>query len=266
MEEEQKIVTPKKRRIGKSQIHFWVMIPIVLGMIALLVYAHQWKSHLVVQRVIVNGATHLQAREVVELSTIKPQSLINDIDIHKIEETLLSHPLIKTAKVESQLPDAMRIVITEREPFAVVSGKPLMYVDSDGVLLPRLPALQFDLPIVIGVEGVDTMQLGRQIPKPEMFLAIAVLKQAQSVGWYHSISEIKVESDGQIMLLSMDSGVPIFIGKSDIGNKLQRLQTFWKNYVKDGTAAQLRYLDLRFDGQVVVKWDRPKDPITRIPL
>ncbi len=266
MEEVQKNITTKKQKKGKSRIHFWVMIPIVIGLITLFVYAQQWKSHLVVQRVIVDGANHLQAREVVDISTIKPQALISKIDIHEIEEKLLSYPLVKTAKVESQLPDAMRITITEREPFAVVSGKPLLYVDSEGVLLPRLAALQFDLPLVSGIEGLDSLQLGRQIPRPEMFLAIAVLKQALSVGWYHDISEIKVGNDGEIMLFSMDSGVPIFIGKSDIANKLQRLQTFWKNYVKDGTAAQLRYLDLRFDGQVVVKWDRPKDQITRIPL
>ena len=257
---------PKKRKPGKSHLHLWLMLPIAVGFIVLLVYAMQWRSQLVVERIIVDGARHLQAKEIVALSGIQPQSLIVRIDQHEIEHKILQHPLIKSVKVESQLPDAMRITVVEREPFAVVSGKPLLYVDSEGVLLPRLPAMQFDLPLISGVPGIDTVKLGQLVPKPEIVLAISVLKQSQAVGWYHAISEIKVGNDGQIMLFAMDSGVPIFIGKDDVANKLQRLQSFWKNYVKDGTASQLKYLDLRFEGQVVVKWDRPHDQITRIPL
>ncbi|MBI3189047.1 MAG: FtsQ-type POTRA domain-containing protein [Ignavibacteriales bacterium] len=265
MDDEQKN-TPKKKKQAKSSIYIWVMIPIMLGFITLAVYGLQWKSDLKVQRVIVDGARHLQAKEVVALSSIQSQSFIDQIDAGEVEQKLLEHPLIKSAKVESQLPDAIRITIVEREPFAVVNGNPILYVDSEAVLLPQLPSVQFDLPIINGITGIDAVELGHQVPNPSVFMAIEVLKQAQTVGWYHAISEIKIGTNGEIMLFSIDSGVPIFIGKDDIAGKLQRLQTFWKNYVKNGTAAQLKYLDLRFDGQVVVKWDKPNERTTRIPL
>ncbi len=265
MENEPKNISKKKQK-GKSTIYLWVMIPIVLGFATLAVYGLQWKSQLKVQRVLVDGARHLEAKEVVALSAIQPQSFIADVDANEIEQKLLEHPLIKFAEVESQLPDAIRITIAEREPFAVVNGNPILYVDSEAVLLPQLPSVQFDLPIINGVNGIESVELGRQVPNPAVFMAIEVLKQAQSVGWYSAISEIKVGANGEIMLFSIESGVPIFIGKDDIAGKLNRLQTFWKNYVKNGTAAQLKYLDLRFDGQVVVKWDKPNERTTRIPL
>ncbi|TAK55847.1 MAG: FtsQ-type POTRA domain-containing protein [Bacteroidetes bacterium] len=264
--ENETVNIPRKKKQGKSNLHLWVTIPIVLGSIALGVYAVQWKSQLIVERFIVDGARHLQAREIVTMSEIKPQSHIDEIDWNDVEAKLLEHPLIKWAEVESQLPDAMRITIIEREPFAVVSGKSLLYIDSEAVLLPRLPAMQFDLPLISGIEGIDKISLGKQAPIPDIFLAIEVLKEAKTVGWYHSISEVKIGAGGEIMLFAMDSGVPIFIGRDDIAAKLARLQTFWKNYVKDGTASQLKYLDLRFDGQVVVKWDRLNNQTTRIPL
>jgi cell division septal protein FtsQ len=68
------------------------------------------------------------------------------------------------------------------------------------------------------------------------------------------------------MLHAIDNGVPILIGKDDIAGRLQKLETFWNNFVKNGAAAQLKYLDLRFDGYVVVKWDKPNERTTRIPL
>ncbi len=263
---EERTQTPKKSKQRRSRLHFWILIPVVIGFIVVFFYAQEWKSRLVVERIIVDGAQLLTAKEIVTLTGIQPKTILESVVSRDVEEKLLRHPLIKSANVENQLPDAIRITVQERHPFAVASGKPLLYVDSEAVLLPRLPSMQFDLPLISGIAGIDTVRLGQQISSPEIFLAIAVLKQARQVGWYHSISEIKVAPDGEIMLFSMDSGVPILIGKDDVGNKLQRLQTFWKTYVKEGTASQLKYLDLRFDKHVVAKWDRPKNQITRIPL
>ncbi|MBI3193035.1 MAG: FtsQ-type POTRA domain-containing protein [Ignavibacteriae bacterium] len=258
--------TSKKNQKRKSGAYIWWLIPIIVVFATLAVYGLQWKSQLKVERVLVDGANYLQAKEVVSLSTIQQNMFIDDIETGVVEEKLLQHPLIKFAKVESQLPDAIRITIVEREPFAVVNGNPILYVDSEAVLLPQLPSVQFDLPIINGITGISSVELGKQIPNPSVFLAIEVLKQAKSVGWYEAISEIKVGTNGEVMLNAIEHAVPIFIGKDDFAGRLQKLETFWNNFVKNGAAAQLKYLDLRFDGYVVVKWDKPNERTTRIPL
>ena len=46
---------------------------------------------------------------------------------------------------------------------------------------------------------------------------------------------------------------------NNIPKKLLMFETFWTNFVNSGDAQKLKYIDLRFDDQVVVRWLQPSE-------
>ena len=77
------------------------------------------------------------------------------------------------------------------------------------------------------------------------------------------ISEINMNSGSDIILYSSDVGVPIILGRGDVTRKLLMLENFWNDFVATNDVEKLRYIDLRFEDQVVVKWLHQPDHQTK---
>jgi hypothetical protein len=72
---------------------------------------------------------------------------------------------------------------------------------------------------------------------------------------------------GDITLFSVDAGAPIIFGRGDAARKLYLLQTFWRNVVKVQGPEKLQSIDLRFEDQVVAKWNQQTDkPASKVSL
>ena len=184
------------------------------------------------------------------------------MNIFDVRKRVESQPFVKSVRVNRQVPDALRIEVVEREPIASLSGGQLQYIDAEGVLLPYIQSpVRFDLPMISGINGTQNVPPGKVIASNELIQAIEILQTALAIDStvYHLISEVKMNDNSDIILYSAEGGVPIILGKGEIGKKLVTLQTFWNNFVKNGDADKLRYIDLRFDGQVVVKWNHETD-------
>jgi cell division septal protein FtsQ len=68
------------------------------------------------------------------------------------------------------------------------------------------------------------------------------------------ISEVHVTRNHEIMLITVEGGIPVFCGQGNHGMKLVRLMAFWNQVVRQQGPSQLDYIDLRYDDQVVAKW------------
>ena len=244
----------------RSRAAFWIFIPIVLVMVVVFVLALQWRASLKVDRFIVEGVQSLSANEVVALADVQPREPSESVNLYTVWQRLKRQPMIKTAVINRCLSNEMNITIVEREPVALLSDCRLQYVDADCVLLNRLSTgVKFDLPLISGIPGLDTAKPGNAIESGELEQALDLIRAGQSVGFLRSISEINMNKGGEIVLYSTESGIPILIGRGDAERKLTTLQTFWKNFVKEDVVHQLQYVDLRFNDQVVVKWDQQKN-------
>jgi len=51
-------------------------------------------------------------------------------------------------------------------------------------------------------------------------------------------------------------GVPMIFGRGEIAMMLVRLEAFWNDVVHERGSDNLQYVDLRFDDQVVVRWNK----------
>jgi cell division septal protein FtsQ len=72
---------------------------------------------------------------------------------------------------------------------------------------------------------------------------------------YHNISEVQVRNGGDIIMYSAEGGVPIIFGRDEMPSKLVRLETFWNNVVRIRGTQLLQYVDLRYQDQVVARWN-----------
>ena len=247
---------PSRRRLG-----YWLLIPLMASVIAVFIFSIQWKSSLHIKSIEVVGTRIVSKVEIITIakSGIGKNASMYDTDIEKIQETIMASQFIKSAIVTRQMPDKLSIVVEEREPIATLNtGRQIFHVDEDGTLLPYIQsAVPLDLPVISGIGGIDQVQVGEIATSNDIYQAIELLKTAQRIdtSLYKFISEINMNAGNDVTLYSVDIGVPIIFGRGDITKKLLMLQSFWSTIMKSEDPKELRCVDLRFEDQVVVKWN-----------
>ena len=76
-----------------------------------------------------------------------------DVDLKAVETRLLSHPWIREAKLQKEIPHRLRVVISFREPIALIqqSEGTLAYLDEEGTSFGSVNLHRFsDLPLLLG--------------------------------------------------------------------------------------------------------------------
>jgi cell division septal protein FtsQ len=248
---------PVRKRWG-----LWLLIPQLAAFLVLFVFAAEWKDSLKVQHVVVSGTRLLPAVDVYGWAKVPMKSALFGINLSEIYGKIVAQPFVKSVAVYRQLPDAVHIHINEREPIATLNIGQLFFIDDEGVLLPYChTAVKLDVPVINGIGGVDHVQVGEVAASNEVFQAIEILKTAREVDTaiYRLISEVNMNGGGDITLYSVDGGVPITLGRGDIGKKLVTLRAFLGNILKNEDPKKLRSIDLRFDEEVVVRWDQKSE-------
>ncbi|HAL56717.1 MAG TPA: hypothetical protein DCP63_09630 [Bacteroidetes bacterium] len=227
--------------------------------LALVVSANFWKSGLKVRRLTIEGNRIVETAEIMQLVKIEKNVQLQKVDLMEVRKDILSHHFIKEAVVERDLPATLKIVITERIPMAIVNGTEILYLDEDGVVLPHSVSKElFDLPILTGIAGDLPLSAGSTLRNADVQEALQILAAAKLVSkeLYLLISEVRLRNGGDIILYSAEWGIPIIFGRGEIPSKLVRLEAFWSTVVRDKGSEHLQYVDLRFDDQVVVRWNQ----------
>jgi cell division protein FtsQ len=226
--------------------------------IGLVVSANLWKSNLKVKRVTIEGNRIVETAEITQLIKVPKNSQLQDVDLMAVRRDILSHHFIKDAVVERDLPATLKVTIRERVPLAIINSSEILYLDEDGVVLPHSISKQlFDLPVLTGMPDGITPKPGTKLSHPDVQEALRILASSKSVSkdLYHLISEVRLRNGGDLILYAAERGVPIIFGHGEIASKLVRLEAFWNDVVREQGSENLQYVDLRFDDQVVVRWN-----------
>ena len=243
---------PPRKRLG-----LFLMIPLTLSMIALCALAREWRESLKLDSMNVRGTRSLAIGAVTALANVQSKSLLYKLDLMTIRQKIMTEPLLKDVRMNREFPGILEIEVVEREPIAALNCGQMRFVDAEGVVLPYLDGeRKLDLPLIIGIDGIQAERIGKPILNKELFLALEIIQQAQKLdsSIYHMISELDMNRGGDIKINSLDAGIPVILGRQDIPRKLLMFETFWTNFVSSGDAQRLKYVDLRFDDQVVVRW------------
>ncbi len=219
--------------------------------------ARSWKRGLEVRTIQVRGNRIVPSADLVKLAAVHPGDRLFDVDIAAVQKRVLASPFVRSAVATRDTPDRITITVAERVPVAAVAADKMYLLDAEGYVMPAARTERtFDLPVLTGSIPAGQCVPGARIRDESVGESLALLSAAQLLSEELSrrISEVHIDQDKGILLYMADSGVPVVYGHGDAPDKLVKLDEFWREFVSRRGTNELQYVDLRFDGQVVVRW------------
>ena len=183
------------------------------------------------------GVRHLAPDAVIGALRLRSRASVFD-DTQLLTDRVRGLRGIADARVERRLPGALRVIVREVEPVALVAGpRGIVVVDAAARPLPFDPARSgLDLPVAAqadtGVIGVLALV---QAVDPALFEDITTARRAGARG------DVLLELDARRVLLRADAGPEVIRAVVQVGRDLAL------------KARPYGELDARFAGQVVVR-------------
>lgn len=180
------------------------------------------------------------------------------IDIRKRRQELLAIRWVRDARVSKIWPNAVRVVVQERAPVALVpmaGGEAVRMIDADGVLLAYRSLGSEGLPVLTGID--QEMDLVARKDRVEFFQA--VMGACSVRGFSERVSEINVADLENAVVLAKHDGrlVRLEMGHQQLRH---RVETFLNGV--DGWQSALgpvKSVNLRLEGQIPVVLDLDQD-------
>lgn len=229
----------------------------------------------------IEGNRAILTSEIFSLAKIDRSQKFYDIDLRSIEGRIEMHPVVRRAKIEREVnPNALIIRIEERQPCAMIvgeGGEPAIIDGEYKLFWPRrLSGLQnpdklLSAPMLSGISYKDSVSL------KQMTDLITLLQSIEDSAMRGAIGELKRTENGSFILYMDETMIPIYLGspsefafqtaleteqglakgKSDktlFERQIELLASMWKKRLRDELRkSPVRYIDARYDGQIIVK-------------
>jgi len=255
-----RVAGKRKRRHGRvGRIAIIVCAVLLVGGIgAAVALAPSWSSEpgrFAVARVDVYGNVVLTPDEVVELAGVGIGEQLLDVRPAGVERALAESPRVKRARVSRGLPDRIEILLEETLPAAIVPGGPdgFVEVSDQALVLPAADRSAFvDVPLITGIPAPP--EAGERFESELMNEALRVLQTAKEISpsLWMEISEIRFAPGSGLVIYTVADGAEIRFGLGALNaNDLSNSWKVLSDLKARGTPA--RSIDLRFDGQVIVR-------------
>jgi cell division protein FtsQ len=211
----------------------------------------------VVRDVRIEGARYLDAARVAEVAGLRQGDDLFDVDCERARQALLLDPRIARAEVGHAWLRTVRVRIVEREPVLLVRHGAPWEVDSCGVLLqPLARGVVADVPLLTGPD-FSRLRAGTQVRTVEVRRGLAWVRAlaARDLQLAGEVSEVDVADADSTAILLMDGTKVLAPAWPPDARVLSALRVVLRDLPH--RQVQPGAVDLRFDGQVVV---RPAGP------
>lgn len=171
---------------------------------------------------------------------------LDEIDLEKVEATLLLHPLVGKVQCYKTGGDMIRINISSKVPLVRVinSRGQDFYVDSKGEILSQ-HSLAVQLPVATGY-------IDRRFASDELLQVVRAIDRSEF--WKAQVEQINVTKEGQIELVPRVGDHLLILGTADdVEDKLDRLMNFYEKGLDNVGWNKYRSISVAYAGQVVCK-------------
>ena len=240
---------------GQSKKQFMLLGGIIFLIACLGFIADGWSESLPVARVRVVGNNVLAPDEIISLLDSSIYSTPKEsLSLLEISEPVEEHPYVAKAFVMFEASDGIVIEINEKIPEAYIvheNGKS-SYVDKHSNILPfRFIQNKNDLPLFMNMTTYG------DINKDAVSGALKILNELKSDkdgSVFKMISEIIWNADSESFTLrTSDNGIIVLFGRAEnIREKMDYFYSWHLNEQPNLKIHKIRYIDLRWDGQLVV--------------
>ncbi len=201
------------------------------------------------------GSHLLTPEEIVLRSGLTEGTNLFDANLITATDSLVAHPLIRSALLLRRPPDSLVISVEERVPIALVSTRQgLLGFDRDAMRF-ELPNVPFDLPIVTGLEAILADSTFTESGVRQRVARFIELAQMSHPDFWSRVSEICVMTADEGDLILAD-GMTLKVRFDHISDQIRNYRAFMAS--GDVLPEDLAYIDLRYVNQVVAG-RRPAD-------
>ncbi|HET6266262.1 MAG TPA: FtsQ-type POTRA domain-containing protein [Acidobacteriota bacterium] len=197
------------------------------------------------QEVHVTGTEKLDPAEVKRM-VLEGQSNALLLDLRAVKIRLESHPWIQTAVLWRELPNTIRVHITERQPVALVLSGSLYLVDMDGRIIDtfRQTPEYSGLPVLTGITDLSN----RTQIKSELETVAALSAEPDVL---HQVSEIHIYNQDSTIIYLKGISFGLLVSKNGALPMIHKFIAY-EDFVKKNFGDQ-KLIDLRYQDQIVVK-------------
>jgi hypothetical protein len=178
----------------------------------------------------INGCHHLDKEQILEQSGLDIRTNLLAMSTEEIRQRIETPDWIDRATVTRKWPDKIFIMITERQPIAMVNLREgLCYLDKNFEVIAQVE------PTITGLEDLS-VPLRKEAGRPAaLHDALVLVNQAGRGNSYlpcQNISEIHVTEQGELVLYLLDQVFPIYLGRDGMKVKYWRLVKILKGLYK----------------------------------
>ena len=170
---------------------------------------------------------------------------INTLSLHRIEQTILRHPMVRTAECYLTPRNEVKVRLTQRIPLLrVQTPGDTYFIDTDRKVMPARPIVKDSVLLATGAVGV-------QIASHQLADFAEWLQDEPY--WQRRIHHVYVHSPQMVYVYLKGENMPrVLLGAmSNYDSKLAKLRTFFEHGVEATKDKNYTELDLRFKGQVI---------------
>jgi cell division protein FtsQ len=196
----------------------------------------------------VDGNHRITRGEVLQWAGVNTSTSIWDVAPDLVRLRLQSHPWVRRASVQRELPNRLKIEIQEGRPVAIVRMGGLSYVDRSGHILgPLRDDDSPDFPLITGLEEAEPSGFS----PVGVHRALRLLRLCQRLNCFDAISEVHVDGNQGITVFPLRPAVAVVLGWGSWREKLARSTRVFAAW--EGQVERLAVVDVSFRGIVVVK-------------
>jgi cell division septal protein FtsQ len=203
----------------------------------------------------INGTKRLSSELILHLSGLGPGANLLALRPARIEQALAAHPWIAKAELTRLWPNRLKLIISEREPMALVQLGELYYIDRKGGLFkPLSPGDPHDFPVITGFRQEEFAE-GQGFPPTafdEVITLLDLLKQATPPLNLANISEIHVDRERGFTLYANGLKSAVHLGPKNFPEKLQKFAQVWPMLKQRGYLTQVGYINLDYPQRVLL--------------
>lgn len=200
------------------------------------------------KEITVVGSHLLTPEEIVIRSGLTQGTNLFDANLKTATDSIVAHPLVRSALLLRRPPDSLVISVEERIPIALVStDQGLLGFDRNATSF-ELPNVPFDLPIVTGLGAVlSDSTLSEYAIRHDVSRFIETA-QSRHPGFWSRVSEVCLMTAEEGDLILVD-GMTLKVRLDRVSDQIQNYHAFMAS--GDVLPEDLAYVDLRYANQVV---------------
>ncbi|MBV9669492.1 MAG: FtsQ-type POTRA domain-containing protein [Acidobacteriales bacterium] len=173
------------------------------------------------------------------------------VPLEQRRKQLQQIPWVRSATVMRLLPSRLRVTVSERTPIAFAQlGGTTALIDAEGTLMgmPRTGE-KYDFPVITGFSTAEITSV--RAARMSIYQQLVHELDADNAHYSRDLSEVDLSDPKDVRVVVSDASGPVLVhfGDSDFQHKyrfyLDHIAAWRQQY-------QVRSVDLRYDGQVIV--------------